>query len=224
MHKTPIPTRIRSKPTTQRRLKQQSKQRHLRAPSRRDFSNCSTSPSSCCGGGCGSGSNDADGTKPAKKVQCDPYGLDGHPLSMEQVELQVEFALDNRWAYNTTTNQLSRTFQFSKSPLPKLEARIPGAPAGPCHQQPAIFTFLQAMNNISTNNNHWAYQVELVPRKPAVTVHLKTVGRAGITYADINLASHLDSFFATHMVPKGNQDNTTHIWTHFDPHSVWSHW
>jgi hypothetical protein len=113
--------------------------------------------------------------------------------------MQLEFVLENRWTYDTNSNTLTRTFPFSKTHLAPIAPTIPGAPQGPAHGPSAAFTFMQVINNIAINNDHWPYALEIIPRKPAVRVDLKTVGRAGITHADINLATHIDAFYARHL-------------------------
>jgi pterin-4a-carbinolamine dehydratase len=193
--KTPTSIRSRSFSPSKSQIKPKKRQFHITK------SPLACASTSCCGGTC------STPTEQAKKQVCDPYGLDNKPLDIDSVELQLEFVLENRWTYNKETNILSRSFNFSKTPLPPLEARVPGAPSGPCHGQGAAFTFMQAVNNISTNINHWPYSIEITPRKPQVVVGLKTVGRAGITYSDINIASQMDTFFSANMVPKGEQNN-----------------
>ena len=170
-------------------------------PSSSSDSGCSAG-TSCCGGACKT-------TEPttSDRVKCDPYGLNNQPLDDATLELQLEFVLENRWNFDKEKRTLNRVFSFPKATQPQkpLQASFPGAPSGPRHGPGACFTFLQAISNISTNNDHFPYNNEVIPRKSEVVVSLKTVGRPGLTNADIHLAVSFDGFYKANMEVKLQQ-------------------
>lgn len=135
------------------------------------------------------------------KKKCDPYNNNGKPFDMTQLNRFLPL-LSPHWKYDEQTKILSRTFDFKPS-YTKMDGvreapRIPGihvytdtTGAGGC------FSFATFINNICTNTDHWVYSTNIIPRKSAVEVQLKTVSRGGITQADINIAIQLDSLMKT---------------------------
>ena len=57
----------------------------------------------------------------------------------------------------------------------------------------ALFRFLSSIGLLSVNSGHTPYQLTAVPRKLHVLVELRTVALHGLSYADFQLATHIDA-------------------------------
>ncbi len=115
--------------------------------------------------------------KESVKSKCDPYGQGGVPLSADVIRSKVLPTLQaDAWTLSPDAKTLTRSFRF---------ASVANA-----------FRFVEQTGNISVNGGHNAYSIALTPRKAEVSVVLKTIPLAGLSWNDAYFAFQLDQVFA----------------------------
>lgn len=139
----------------------------------------------------GDASSANDGAQ-SKKPVCDKYENNGVCLSKDQIDACL-LSIHDEWLYNPVTNSICRTYKFPRNaPGNMTESNRPKLVG-----VKGCYAFFNMIGTMSMNEDHGPYSIQLIPRKAAVVVEMKTVARAGLTYADFMFAFKLDAAFAT---------------------------
>ena len=86
------------------------------------------------------------------------------------------------------TSVTTSTSAFASSPSPSSSSSAPSTAAS----LSALFQLVTSVGVVAVNTGHSPYQLSVVPRKLHVVVQLHTIALHGLSYADFQLATHID--------------------------------
>ena len=107
--------------------------------------------------------------------------------------------------YDAAGKLLSRTVSFRPPAPPPSAADVtpssttaasPSPDTSPAASLTSLFRFVSSVGVLSVNLGHSPYQLTVTPRRLQVLVELRTVALHGLSYADFQLATHIDGLEA----------------------------
>ena len=115
----------------------------------------------------------------SKPVKCDPYGQKGLALELSEINKLLP-TINKEWSISQDGKKLSRIYTCKKKDVIR-------------HDSSLTFHLVNQLYNISTNMNHYPYDIHIIPRKSSFIITLKTIPLKGLSYNDFFLALQLDS-------------------------------